>query len=134
MNQDRASQWGLWLARHLRAQGESNPFLLAAKLGWQVVLENNEEKACLLLPTPMAEWDGRRRMIRLFAPTLHRYLGDAPRVLRRACAHELFHGLVALNYPNLKLPAVKIPALSHREEELAAHAFSEALSCFEEKS
>lgn len=134
MSQDRALQWGRWLAQYLRAQGEANPFLLAAKFGWQVVLENNEEKLCPLAPTPMAEWDGSRRMIRLFMPTLRRYLGDAPGVLQRACAHELLHGLAAHNYSDLKLHAVQIPALNYREEEMAAHAFSEALSCFEEES
>ena len=134
MSQDRAWQWGRWLAQYLRAQGENNPFLLAAKLGWQVVFETNEEKTCPLAPTPMAEWDGRRRTIRLYLPTLRRYLGEAPEVLSRACAHELFHGLAALNYPGMKLHTVKVPALSYREEEMAAHAFSETLSGFEEKS
>jgi hypothetical protein len=67
MNQDRASQWGRWLAQHLCAQGESNPFLLAAKFGWQVVLEN-ENATCHFAPAPLAEWDGSRRMIRLFVP------------------------------------------------------------------
>jgi hypothetical protein len=134
MSKDRASQWGRWLAQYLRAQGESNPFLLAAQFGWRVILENNEEKICPLAPTPMAEWDGSRRTIRLFLPTLYRYLGHAPEVLPRACAHELFHGLAAFDYLDLNLHAVKIPALSYREEEMAAHAFSEALSCSEEES
>jgi hypothetical protein len=49
--------------------------------------------------------------------------------LQRACAHELFHGLAALDY--LPLPTVdlrpRFAGLNHREEEIAAQAFSQAL-------
>jgi hypothetical protein len=75
----------------------------------------------------MAEWDGSRRTIRLFVATLRRHLGNSALVLRRACAHELFHGLVAANYRLLQLPTTLIPKLNVREEEIAALAFSEAL-------
>jgi hypothetical protein len=121
-----ASEWGRQLAAHLRGRGESNPFLLAARLGWRVVLEH-EEEARSLMPLRLAEWDGSRRTIRIFVPILRRYLGDSAPALHRACAHELFHGLAACKYRVLQLPAVLIPALSYRDEETAAQAFSQAL-------
>ncbi|MGH7596465.1 MAG: hypothetical protein ACREOI_08935 [bacterium] len=129
---ERASQWGQWLALHFLARGESNPFLLAARLGLRVILEH-EEDACLLTPLRIAEWDGSRRTIRIFLPILRRYVGDSAPALHRACAHELFHGLAACKYRVLPLPAVSIPALSYRDEETAAQAFSQAL-LLEEKS
>jgi hypothetical protein len=58
---------------------------------------------------------------------LRRHLGNSAIVLHHACAHELFHGLVAANYRLLPLPATRIPHLNAREEEIAARAFSEAL-------
>lgn len=127
-----ASEWGKRLAAHLRAGGESNPFLLAARFGLRVILEH-EAEACPLLPLRMAEWDGSRRTIRIFVPILRRYIGDSAPALHRACAHELFHGLAACQYRVLQLPARLIPALSYRDEETAAQAFSQAL-LFEEKS
>jgi hypothetical protein len=123
----RATEWGRGLATYLRGQGESNPFLLAVKWGWRVVLENAEQTSPLL-PARLAEWDGSRRMIRLFVPTLRCFLGDSTTVLWRACAHELFHGLVALNYQSLQLTAADFPPLSYSEEEAAAQVFSEVLS------
>lgn len=121
-----ASEWGRLLAAHLRGRGESNPFLLAARLGWRVILEH-EAEACLLVPLRIAEWDGSRRTIRIFVPLLRRSVGDSVPALHRACAHELFHGLAACKYRILQLPAVSIPALSYRDEETAAQAFSQAL-------
>lgn len=121
-----ASEWGRRLAAHWRARGESNPFLLAARLGLRVVLEL-EEAACPLTPLQIAEWDGSRRTIRIFLPILRRYLGDSAPALHRACAHELFHGLAAGQYRVLQLPATLIPTLSYRDEETAAQAFSQAL-------
>ncbi len=121
-----ASEWGRRLAAHLRGRGESNPFLLAARLGLRVILEH-EDEACSLTPLRIAEWDGSRRMIRIFVPILRRYVGDSAPALHRACAHELFHGLAACRYRVLQLPAVLIPALSYRDEETAAQAFSQAL-------
>jgi hypothetical protein len=126
MNIQRATQWGSWLASYLAAREKTNPFLLAAKFGWRVVIEN-EDEASALRPAPMAEWDGRCRTIRLFIATLRRHFGVSALVLRRACAHELFHGLAATNYRLLHLPAAIIPKLNAREEEIAALAFSEAL-------
>ncbi len=126
-----ASEWGRRLAAHWRGRGESNPFLLAARLGWRVILEH--EEACRSLPLRMAEWDGSGRTIRIFVPILRRYLGDSAPALYRACAHELFHGLAACQYRVLQLPAALIPALSYRDEETAAQAFSQAL-LLEEKS
>ena len=120
-----ASEWGRRLAAHLRARGESNPFLLAARLGLRVVLEY-EDEAYSLTPLRIAEWDGSRRTIRIFVPIMRRYLGDSAPALHRACAHELFHGLAACKYRVLQLPAVLIPALSYRDEETAAQAFSQA--------
>jgi hypothetical protein len=123
-----AAEWGRQLAAHLRARGESNPFLLAARFGLRVILEH-EEEACSLGPLRFAEWDGSRRAIRIFLPILRRYAGDSPLggALHRACAHELFHGLAACQYRVLQLPAALIPALSFRDEETAAQAFSQAL-------
>jgi hypothetical protein len=127
-----ASEWGRQLAAHLRACGESNPFLLAARMGLRVILER-EEEACALTPLRLAEWDGRGRTIRIFLPILRRYVGDSATALHRACAHELFHGLAACKYRVLQLPARLIPPLSYRDEETAAQAFSQAL-LLEEKS
>jgi hypothetical protein len=127
-----AVKWGQWLAAHLRDRGETNPFLLAAQFGWRVILEH-EEEACLPAPLRLAEWDGSRRMIRIFVPILRRHLGDSESALHRACAHELFHGLAAHRYRALQIPAQKplraamIPGLNDRDEETAAQAFSEAL-------
>jgi hypothetical protein len=45
-----------------------------------------------------------------------------------ACAHELFHGLVAVKYRVLRLPEIVIPKLNYHGEEIAAQAFSEAWS------
>jgi hypothetical protein len=132
INPDLASVWGRRLAAHLRARGEINPFLLAVQLGWRVILEY-EEETCPPVLLRIAEWDGRRRMIRIFVPILRRYLGDSPLALHRACAHELFHGLAARQYRALQLPAMVIPSLNYHEEETAAQAFSEAL-LFEEKT
>lgn len=120
-----ASEWGRRLAAHLRGSGESNPFLLAARLGWRVILEH-EDEACSSTPLRIAEWDGSGRTIRIFVPILRRYLGDSAPALHRACAHELFHGLAACKYRVLQLPAVPIPALSYHDEEIAAQAFSQA--------
>jgi hypothetical protein len=128
-----ASEWGQWLAAYLRSRGESNPFLLVARLGWRVIFVYAEE-ACSLTPLRLAEWDGSRRTIRLFVPILRRYVGDSAATLHRACAHELFHGLAACKYRVLQLPAVLIPALSYRDEEIAAQAFSDAILQIEEKS
>jgi hypothetical protein len=126
MNANRAVEWGNSLAGYLIAQKEDNPFLLAAKFGWQVVIEN-EDDASVFMPTRLAEWDGRRRLIRLFVASLRRHLGNSVNVLSRACAHELFHGLVAAQYRVLSLPEMSIPSLNYREEEIAAQAFSAAL-------
>ncbi len=123
---DFASEWGKWLAAHLRGRGETNPFLLAAKFGWRVIMEH-DEASCQPAPLRIAEWDGSRGMIRIFVPILRRYLGDSELALRRACAHELFHGLAARRYRALQIPAAMIPALNDRDEETAAQVFSEAL-------
>jgi hypothetical protein len=135
MNSTLAVKWGKWLADYFSAQRKNNPFLLAAKFGWRVVMENDGNDGALL-PARFAEWDGRERRIRLFVPILRRHLGNSKRVLYRACAHELFHGLVAVNYRGLGLSPKSIPRLNAREEELAAQVFSAALfnSQLEEKS
>jgi hypothetical protein len=123
-----ASKWGRRLAAYLHGRGESNPFLLAARFGLRVILEH-EEDACPPAPLRFAEWDGSHRTIHIFVPVLRRYLGDSPvcEALHRACAHELFHGLAACQYRVLQLPTAFIPALSYRDEENAAQAFSQAL-------
>lgn len=120
-----AVNWGKWLADYFSARRINNPFLLAANFGWRVVIENDGA----LMPARYAEWDGRERRIRLFLPMLRR-LNNSARGLHRACAHELFHGLAAVDYRLLNLPLKKIPRLNHREEEIAAHAFSETLLNF----
>jgi len=130
-NTSLAVEWGKWLANYFFMHGQNNPFLLTIKFGWRVVLEHDDE-ASALMPARLAEWDGSRRMIRLFIPGLHRHLGNSTQVLSRACAHELFHGLAAVNYrvlrlqEFLRLPAIAIPKLNFREEEIAAQVFSEA--------
>jgi len=133
MNSTLAANWGKRLAEYFSAQRNNNPFLLAAKFGWRVVMENDAD-ACF--PARFAEWDGGARRIRLFIPTLRRHLGNSNRVLYCAGAHELFHGLVAVRYRVLNLPKEEIPRLNNREEELAAQVFSAALfhSQLEEKS
>lgn len=125
MNSTLAANWGKWLAEHFSALGINNPFLLAAKFGWRVVIEENG--AAALSPACFAEWDGDERRIRLFLPILRRHFGNSNRVLHRACAHELFHGLVAVNYRVLNLSQEKIPGLNQREEEIAAQVFSATL-------
>jgi hypothetical protein len=142
MNTNRAMEWGKWLAAFLLSRKEGNPFLLAAKFGWQIIFEN-EDDSSVLMPAYLAEWDGSRRSIRLFVANLRRYLGNSATVLHRACAHELFHGLAAVDYRALRsagllsAPALLIPKLNYREEEIAARVFSEALlnsSLLEEES
>lgn len=126
-----AANWGKWLAEYFSGRRINNPFLLAANFGWRVVLESDGA----LMPARYAEWDGRERRIRLFLPRLRRFTNPA-QALHYACAHELFHGLVAGDYRGLNLPLKKIPRLNNREEEIAAHAFSAALLNFhcEEKT
>ncbi len=133
MNSTLAVNWGKWLAEYFFSRRINNPFLLAAKFGWRVVMENDDDA---FFPARFAEWDGRGRRIRLFIPTLRRHLGNSNRVLYCACAHELFHGLVAVQYRVLNLPKEKIFYLNNREEEIAAQVFSEALfmSQLEEES
>ena len=126
MNSTLAVNWAKWLAEYFSSRRINNPFLLAAKFGWRVVMENNDA----FFPARFAEWDGGAHRIRLFIPTLRRHLGNSNRVLYCACAHELFHGLVAVQYRVLNLPKEKFPRLNNREEEIAAHAFSEALLNF----
>lgn len=126
INTERAINWGRWLAHHLSRQGTNNPFLLAIKFGWRVILEN-DTGAGPLMPIRLAEWDGSRRLISLFIPVLQRYIGNANSVLYRACAHELFHGLAAVNYRGLRLPVMNIPRFNCREEEIAAQVFSATL-------
>jgi len=135
MNATLAVNWGKWLADYFSSQRKTNPFLLAAKFGWRVVMENEGNDGALL-PARFAEWDGGERRIRLFIPILRRHRGNSNRVLYRACAHELFHGLVAVNYRGLGLSPKSIPSLNYREEEIAAQVFSEALfnSQLEEES
>lgn len=126
MNPDHATDWATRLAALLRSQGKTNPFLLAAQWGWRVILETEEES---VIPTPvrLAEWDGKHRTIRIFAPTLCYCVGDSESALYRACAHELFHGLAASSYRSLPLTAGDIPPLNCTEEETAAQVFAEAL-------
>ena len=126
MNTASAEKWGRSLAAFLVKHGKQNPFVLALQLGWRVVLENAEER-CPGVPPRLAEWDGRQRTIRLFLPMLQRYLGASSLTLQRACAHELFHGLASSHYRLLPFHDFAIPKLNHHEEEMAAHAFSEAL-------
>jgi hypothetical protein len=127
MRTNRAAEWGREAANYFLAQRTTNPFLLAAKFGWRVVLENDE--ASDGGPPRFAEWDGSRRLIRLFIPTLRRHFEISTMSLQRACAHELFHGLAAFDY--LPLPAAglqpRFAGLNDREEEIAAQAFSQAL-------
>jgi len=132
MHSTLAANWGKWLAGYFSSQRINNPFLLAAKFGWRVVMEHDDAG----LPGRFAEWDGGARRIRLFIPALRRHLGNSNRVFNCACAHELFHGLVAVRYRVLNLPKEKIPRLNKREEEIAAQVFSEALvnSQIEEES
>ncbi|MDZ7364112.1 MAG: hypothetical protein ONB46_25865 [candidate division KSB1 bacterium] len=123
MKTNRAAEWGREMADHFLTQRVTNPFLLAMKFGWRVVLENDETSDGS--PPRLAEWDGSRRLIRLFIPTLRRHFGISTPALQRACAHELFHGLAAIDYlPTAGLPS---PRLNHHEEEIAAQAFSLAL-------
>lgn len=126
MTFDKATQWGRWLAHHLSMQETNNPFLLAIKFGWRVILENRPDEN-LFMPIRFAEWDGSHGVIRLFLPILHHHFGNSRGVLYRACAHELFHGLAAVNYRVLGMPAISIPRLNCCEEEIAAQVFSATL-------
>ncbi len=125
MNSALAVNWGKWLAAYFSSQGKNNPFLLATKFGWRVVLENAEAPGAFI-PARYAEWDGRERRISLFLCMLRR-LTNSANVLHRACAHEVFHGLAAVDYRMLQLPPESIPRLNHCEEEIAAQVFSETL-------
>jgi len=129
MDIPRAATWGKWLANFLSTRATPNPFLLAIHFGWRVTLENDDD-ASPGMPIRLAEWDGSRRLIRLFIPILQRHFGNSKNVLHSACAHELFHGLVAVNYHVLHLPQAFIPKLNYHEEEIAAQVFSEALINF----
>lgn len=125
MNSALAVNWGKWLAVYFSSQGKNNPFLLAAKFGWRVVLENADVCGAFM-PARYAEWDGGERRISLYLCMLRR-LSNSARALHHACAHEVFHGLAAVKYRMLQLPAEKIPRLNHCEEEIAAQAFSAVL-------
>jgi hypothetical protein len=126
MNSNLAMCWGRWLASYFRARGESNPFFLAAQWGWRMILETEAHHE-VFAPERLAEWDGSRRTIRLFLPALHRFIGNSVTTLHHACAHELFHGLAALDYRPLPLAVGDFPILNHEEEEMAARVFAEAL-------
>lgn len=126
IHSDGATQWARWLADYFRASGESNPFLLAAKLGWRIRVEM-EEHNDIFVPARLAEWDGRKRTIRIFTAALYRHEGECESALHRACAHELFHGLAASDYHGLP-PTLEIPSrLNCDEEETAAKVFAETL-------
>jgi len=125
METNRAAEWGREVANYFSAHRVTNPFLLAMIFGWRVVLENDETSGGW--PPRFAEWDGSRRLIRLFIPTLRRHFEISTMSLQRACAHELFHGLAAFDYLPLPTSDLEPPRLNDRDEEIAAQAFSQAL-------
>lgn len=125
MNFTYAAEWAGKVANALRAQGKINPFFLAVNWGWRVIMIEEDDNP-FLLPC-LAEWDGGPRAIYIFVSTLRRCEGESEEILHRACAHELFHGLVALHYRPLNFVATDYPRLNFKEEEIAAQVFSETL-------
>ncbi|NUO80530.1 hypothetical protein HUU05_10670, partial [candidate division KSB1 bacterium] len=67
---------------------------------------------------------GDTKTIRLYRAPLQRKFSHLPQAFALACAHEMFHGLVANSYQEVLPSHLTIPQLTAHDEEVAAHAFA----------
>lgn len=124
--QNHAAAWGKRLARRLlRLCGNDLGRVLQA---WEIrVIVAARDQPGFPLPR-LAVWEGEARTIRLFKEPLLEKFPDWPEAARRACAHELFHAITSNRFRLLSPAAGRPPALSRRDEEIAAEAFSDFIA------
>ncbi len=117
--------WGQYVAACVHAQCGNDLQKILSHWQWCLVIAEEDDPN---FPLPrFAVWEGDTKTIRLFRAPLARAFPNQPHARALACAHEMFHGLVAHAYKNLLPPHQLVPPLSPADEEIAAHAFAHAL-------
>lgn len=125
-NTENAAAWGNYIAALVHQQCGNDLRQIISTWQWRLLIVEKDESN---FPLPrLGVWEGESKTIRLFHAPLREHLPQQPEALARACAHEMFHGLVATSYQNLPPSHAAIPRLTQHEEEIAAHAFATTLT------
>lgn len=121
-----AIAWGHYVAGCVLPQYGNILQKILCAWQWRLIIEAEDQP---LFPIPrFATWEGDAKTIRLFRAPLQRAFPQEPQILARACAHEMFHGLVANSYLNILPHDCAPPSLSPADEEIAAKAFARELA------
>ena len=124
-NHSAAVAWGQYVAACVREHCGNDLQKIISTWQWRLLIVEEDESD---FPLPrFAVWEGDTNTIRLFRAPLARAFPNQPQALALACAHEMFHGLVAHAYQNLLPRHDSPPPLTKADEEIAAHAFAHAL-------
>ncbi len=121
-NDKNATAWGRYVAACVHHKHGNALQKILATWQWRLIIVA-EEHAPFPLPR-FAVWEGDTKTIRLCRAPLQRKFAHLPRALALACAHEMFHGLVANSYQKVLPSHLTIPQLTAHAEEVAAHAFA----------
>lgn len=120
-----AAAWGRYVAAcvHCMSCGDLRKILSVWQ--WHLAIAEADDRN---FPIPrFAVWEGDTKTVRLFRVPLQRAFPQQPQALALACAHEMFHGLVADSYQNILPHDCVPPSLSFSDEEIAATAFAREL-------
>jgi hypothetical protein len=120
-----AAAWGRYVAACVQRRHCGDLGKILSAWQWHLIIET-EDRQDFSLPR-LAVWEGDTKTVRLFRAPLQRAFPQQPQALALACAHEMFHGLVANSYQNILPPGCAPPPLSFSDEEIAAKAFAQEL-------
>lgn len=121
-----AASWGRHVAELVYLKCGNDLAQILSAWQWRLIIATEDQPA-FLLPR-FGVWEGDTKTIRIFRAPLRHAFSNLQHAQTLACAHEMFHGLVAHDYLTLLPSLYEPPRLSSNDEEIAADAFAHAIA------